>query len=79
MSLRAKQTREKNRLIMNNKNNERLTFPAGISLGRNFTATKDYVRSSGGFSSHFRQSARDAQKDAVFTKRCIPAGMRKSK
>jgi glycine cleavage system aminomethyltransferase T len=30
------------------------------SLGRNFTTTKGYVRSSGGFSSHLRQPARDA-------------------
>jgi hypothetical protein len=30
------------------------------SLGRNFTTTKGYVRSSGGFSSHLRQPARNA-------------------
>jgi hypothetical protein len=33
------------------------------------------VRSSGGFSSHLRQPARDAQRDVVFTERRIPLGM----
>jgi hypothetical protein len=37
------------------------------------------VRSIGGFSSHLRQPARDAQKYIVSTERCIPNGMRISK
>jgi hypothetical protein len=37
------------------------------------------VRSSGGFSSHLRQPARNAQRDVVSTERCIPNGMRISK
>ncbi|MDR0754256.1 MAG: hypothetical protein LBF04_02595, partial [Prevotellaceae bacterium] len=36
-------------------------------------------RSSGDFSSHLRQPARDAQRDVVSTERCIPNGMRISK
>ncbi|MDR0754629.1 MAG: hypothetical protein LBF04_04495 [Prevotellaceae bacterium] len=41
--------------------------PAGTNIYRNFTPNKGCVRDNGGFSSHLRQPARNAQRNVVST------------